>query len=113
MPASSSFNKSTSRMERCSISNTSAAVLLVAQSDAGGETAEREITAIADCFRVSGATFAHAFDDPADAEQVLAARRLAYPALEALGHTLLDDVAVPRSQIGAFVEGVEDIATTN
>jgi glycolate oxidase len=91
--------------------DTSAAALLIAQSDAGGETAEREITAIAECFRASGATFAHAFDDPADAEQLLAARRLAYPALEALGHTLLDDVAVPRSQIGAFVAGVEDIAT--
>jgi FAD/FMN-containing dehydrogenase len=42
---------------------------------------------------------------------VLAARRLAYPALEALGHTLLDDVAVPRSRIGAFVAGVDDVAT--
>jgi glycolate oxidase len=41
---------------------------------------------------------------------LLQARRLAIPALERLGDTLLDDVAVPRSRIPHLVEATEAIA---
>jgi glycolate oxidase len=41
---------------------------------------------------------------------LMAARRLAYPALEHEGATLLDDVAVPLPAIPALLRGVEAIA---
>ena len=41
---------------------------------------------------------------------LLAARRLALPALERYGATLIDDVAVPRSKIADLLDGTEKIA---
>jgi glycolate oxidase len=87
-----------------------AAALLLAQSDSadGGGTA-----AIAAACSQAGADFAVETDDPDEGEMLLAARRFAYPALERLGATLLDDVCVPRSRIPELVEGVEDIARSH
>ncbi|WP_067438072.1 FAD-binding oxidoreductase [Nocardioides jensenii] len=48
--------------------------------------------------------------DPAEADQLLEARRLALPALERLGDWLLDDVAVPRSRIVDLIAAVEEIS---
>jgi glycolate oxidase len=88
----------------------SARALLVAQSDAGGEAADREMEALAELCREAGADFVHTTDDPAEGDLLLAARRMAIPALEQLGSTLLDDVAVPRSRIAAFLDGCDRIA---
>ena len=88
----------------------SARALLVAQSDAGGEAAAREIEALAQLCREAGADFVHSTDDPAEGDLLLAARRMAIPALAQLGSTLLDDVAVPRSRIAAFLDGCDRIA---
>jgi glycolate oxidase len=41
---------------------------------------------------------------------LMAARRLAYSALERQGATLLDDVGVPLGKIPALLEGIEQIA---
>ena len=49
--------------------------------------------------------------DPADAIEFIRVRKLAYPALERLGATLLDDVAVPISKIAELVERVEALST--
>ena len=49
--------------------------------------------------------------DAADALEFIRVRKLAYPALERLGATLLDDVAVPISKIAELVERVEALAT--
>ncbi|MGY1693037.1 FAD-binding oxidoreductase [Geodermatophilus sp. SYSU D01105] len=84
--------------------------LLVAQSDTGGEAAAREIEALAQLCRDAGADFVHTTDDPAEGDLLLAARRMALPALERLGTTLIDDVAVPRSRIAAFIDGCDAIA---
>jgi glycolate oxidase len=46
-------------------------------------------------------------DDPADAADLIRVRKLAYPALERMGATLLDDVALPITKIAEFVERVE------
>ena len=46
-------------------------------------------------------------DDPADAADLLRVRQLAYPALERLGATILDDVAVPISAIAELVERID------
>jgi glycolate oxidase subunit GlcD len=88
----------------------SAHALLVAQSDAGGEAAAREIAALAQLCREAGADLVHSTDDPAEGDLLLAARRMAIPALEQLGSTLLDDVAVPRSRIAEFLDGCDAIA---
>jgi glycolate oxidase len=49
-------------------------------------------------------------DDPADAADLIRVRKLAYPALERLGATLLDDVALPITKIAEFVEQVEALS---
>jgi glycolate oxidase len=48
--------------------------------------------------------------DAADAVEFIRVRKLAYPALERLGATLLDDVAVPISKIAELVERVEALS---
>jgi glycolate oxidase subunit GlcD len=84
--------------------------LLVAQSDAGGEAGAREIEALARLCRDAGAALVHSTADPAESDLLLAARRMALPALERLGSTLIDDVAVPRSHIARFLDGCDAIA---
>ena len=49
-------------------------------------------------------------DDPADAADLIRVRKLAYPALERMGATLLDDVALPITKIAEFVECVEKLS---
>ena len=48
--------------------------------------------------------------DPADAADLIRVRKLAYPALERMGATLLDDVALPITKIAEFVAKVEDLS---
>lgn len=48
--------------------------------------------------------------DAADAADLIRVRKLAYPALERLGATLLDDVALPVTKIAEFVAQVEKLA---
>src|SRR3954463_8005079 len=84
--------------------------LLVAQSDAGGDAGVREIEALAELCRAAGADLVHTTDDPAEGDLLLAARRMALPALQQVGSTLIDDVAVPRSRIAAFLDGCDAIA---
>ncbi|WP_368073849.1 FAD-binding oxidoreductase [Blastococcus mobilis] len=88
-----------------------AQALLVAQSDAGGAAADTEIALLTRICEEAGADFVHSTDDPAEGDLLLAARRMALPALERLGTTLLDDVAVPRSRIAAFIDGCDAVAT--
>lgn len=58
----------------------------------------------------AGATLVVTTDEEAEGRLVMAARRLAYPALERQGATLLDDVAVPIEAIPALFDGVERAA---
>ncbi|MGY1686824.1 FAD-binding oxidoreductase [Geodermatophilus sp. SYSU D00867] len=87
-----------------------ARALLVAQSDAGGEAALAEVEVLARLCREAGAELVHTTADPAEGDLLLAARRMALPALEQLGSTLIDDVAVPRSRIAEFLDGCDGIA---
>jgi glycolate oxidase len=85
-----------------------AAALVFARSDEVGG-----VEAVAWMERVceeAGATLVVTSDEEAEGRMLLAARRLAYPALERRGATLLDDVAVPIAAIPALVRGVEEIA---
>ena len=87
-----------------------AQALLLAQSDSGGEAAAAEIAALTRLCEEAGADFVHSTDDPAEGDLLLTARRMALPALERLGSLLLDDVAVPRSQVATFIDGCDRIA---
>jgi glycolate oxidase len=88
-----------------------ARALLVAQSDAGGAAATEEIAALTRLCEEAGADFVHSTDDLAEADLLLAARRMALPALEKVGGAvLIDDVAVPRSRIAGFLDGCDAIA---
>jgi glycolate oxidase len=88
-----------------------AQALLLAQSDSGGEAAAADIAALTRICTDAGADFVHSTDDPAESDMLLAARRMAWPALERLGSgLLLDDVAVPRARIAAFLDGCAAVA---
>lgn len=84
--------------------------LLVAQSDLPGPQGEDELAQLAAHCEAARATFVARSDSPEEAELLVAARRDAYPALEAMGRTLLDDVCVPTSRITDLITEVERIA---
>ena len=93
--------------------DTTAAALVFAQSDAlneRGRLDELEIMrrACAD----AGSAYVETTADPSEGDLLLAARRLAYPALESQGATLLDDVGVPRSRLPELLMRCEHIART-
>ena len=86
-----------------------AAALVLAQCDTGAR-AMTDISALTRRCESAGASFVAATDDPDEGEALLAARRAAYPALEGLGPTLLDDICVPVSALPAAIAAIEDIA---
>ncbi len=86
------------------------AVLVFARSDLGGAAALREVDQLARWCEEAGATLAVTTDEEAEGRMLMAARRLAYSALEHQGATLLDDVCVPLGQIPALLEGIEAVA---
>lgn len=86
------------------------AAMLFARSDAGAAESRVEIAHMERLCEEAGATLVVTSDEEAEGRMLMAARRLAYPALERRGATLLDDVAVPPPQIPALLEGVARIA---
>jgi len=93
--------------------------LLLAASDAGPQ-ASIELARIADCCRANGAAEVYLATDAAEADALLATRRLAHGALEHLaasafpdgrGAVIVDDVAVPRSRLAELIDGIAGIAT--
>ena len=86
-----------------------ARAMLIAQSDSPGNR-EAETAFMADVFKLSNATDVFTTDDPDEGEAFAAARRFAIPAVERLGHLLLEDVGVPLPALPALIEGIEAIA---
>ena len=82
--------------------------LLLLQCD--GTDAAAEAERCAQACRDAGAAEVVVTADVEEGEALLAARRAAYPALERLGTTLLDDVCVPVPQIPEMVRAVERVA---
>jgi len=84
--------------------------LLLAQTDADTPQQQREeLAAIERACRDIGATYCASTEDPDEGNLLLNARRLAYPALERLGATLLDDVALPRQRVAHYLAIVDEI----
>ena len=101
--------------------NTGTQALLLVAADTGTR-AEAELATIAGHCRSAGADEVYVATDAVQADALLAARRLAYPAMEHLavtafpggnGGVLLDDVAVPRAQLVEMIDGVARIATAH
>jgi glycolate oxidase len=84
--------------------------LLFARSDAGGSTALHDVERMAEWCEAAGAALTVTTDDAAEGRMLMNARRLAYPALEAMGATLLDDVCVPLASIPTLLEGAQAIS---
>lgn len=71
----------------------------------------RDLAALGALCEAAGATAVVPAEDTAESEMLLQARRLSLVALERVaGTTMIDDVAVPRSQLGAMIDGVAAIA---
>jgi glycolate oxidase len=83
------------------------AALLLVQCDGAGASIEAEQVA-----RVLAPTASsvETTTDPVEAESLLAARRLALPALEELGRPLIEDIAVPRSRLAEAVREIRLIS---
>ncbi|MFF4054957.1 FAD-binding oxidoreductase [Streptomyces sp. NPDC001668] len=83
------------------------AALLVVQCDGAGAAAEA--AAVARLLAPLASTV-EVTEDPVEAEKLLAARRLALPALERLGRPLIEDIAVPRSRLAEAVREIRAIS---
>ncbi|MGL6236555.1 MAG: FAD-binding oxidoreductase [Segniliparus sp.] len=90
-----------------------AAAMLVVQSDAPGEAAGAETGLIADIVRAAGAAEVFVTTDPQEGEAFVVARRAAIPAVERLGHLLLEDVGVPIPKLPDLIDGVRAIGEAN
>ncbi len=84
--------------------------MLFASADGAGRGGEDEIAAMAAICETAGATLAVTTDEAAEGRMLMNARRMAYPALERLGTTILDDVCVPIGRIPDLLDGIEAIA---
>ena len=82
-----------------------AGAVLLMQMDENHHQLERALELCAEFSMIDGVSS----DDPADAADLLRVRQLAFPALERMGATILDDVAVPISQIAELVRRVEQL----
>ncbi|MGI8701328.1 MAG: FAD-binding oxidoreductase [Nocardioidaceae bacterium] len=88
-----------------------AGALILAQSDSGGEQGRDEIARIAAVLEESGASEVAIADDPVEGEMLLQARRQVLTAMERLGTTMIDDVCVPRTELAALIDGVQEVST--
>lgn len=83
--------------------------LLLVQSDRGSRAPE-DVARIAQICRDAGAEEVAEASDAGEASALLEARRLVNVALDQLGATVIEDVAVPRARLGELLSGVALIA---
>ncbi|MFI5100038.1 MAG: FAD-binding oxidoreductase [Actinomycetes bacterium] len=76
-----------------------AGALVIGQSDLPGSAGAHEAALVAQECERAGATEVYISEDPQQADMLVAARRVAVTAVEQLGVSELDDVAVPRSRL--------------
>lgn len=84
--------------------------LLLIQSDLPEAAGESEADRMLQMCQGHGASEVYRSEDPAQADALLGARRMAIPALESLGDWLLDDIAVPRSRLAEAMAAIEGIS---
>lgn len=79
-------------------------------SQVTGPDAAARAELIAEAFRAGGADDVAVSATAAEGEQLIAIRRLAYPAKERLGHALTEDVCVPRSRLAHMMRFIDRLA---
>jgi glycolate oxidase len=92
--------------------DTSCAAALIARSDTPN-AGQAELDLVDAACREAGATDILRSSDAVESEGLMDARRAALPALERLGITLLEDVAVPRGRVVELVGEVERIGAAH
>ena len=90
-----------------------AGAMLMIESDAGGELAGAELDAAAAACERAGATSLDRATDGEEADAMREARRKAHWALKQLGQARTEDVSVPRSRVGEFIEAVARISASH
>ncbi|MGF1429952.1 FAD-binding oxidoreductase [Kitasatospora sp. LaBMicrA B282] len=98
--------RAVNRYGNMGLPESTAALLMVAFD---GPERLRELAAVAELCTAAGATEVVPAEDQAESELLLQARRLALTAMDALGTTMVDDVAVPRSRMAEMLAGVAAI----
>jgi len=99
--------RAVNEMAQMGLPDSTRALLLVAFD---GKDPAAELTAVGELCRAAGASEVVPAEDRAESELLLQARRLSLPALDRLGTTMIDDVAVPRSRLAEMLRGVAEIA---
>jgi glycolate oxidase len=87
-----------------------AGAMLIAQSDAPGAACAAEIEFMEAACTSGGAKEVFVTNDPDDGELFVAARRAAFPAIEARGSILLEDVGAPVPQLPRLLSGIAALA---
>ena len=88
----------------------SAGAMLIAQSDAPGAACAAEIEFMEAACTTAGAKEVFVTTDPEEGELFVAGRRAAFPAIEARGSILLEDVGVPVPQLPELLAGIAAVA---
>ena len=88
-----------------------AGALLIAQSDAPGAERVAEVATMRAACEGAGATEVFVTDDADEGELFVAARRASFPAVEARGALLLEDVGVPVPLLPDLLAAIEAIAS--
>ncbi|MGA5816913.1 FAD-binding oxidoreductase [Kitasatospora sp. NPDC094028] len=99
--------RAVNELARMGLPESTQALLLVAFD---GPDRAAESARVAELCRAAGATEVVPAEDQAESDLLLEARRLALPAMDRLGTTMIDDVAVPRSRLAEMLNGVAAIA---
>ena len=86
--------------------DTEAAAMLLVQTDAASAA---EGARVQDACQRAGATLVAASEDEAEGQAMMAARRLAYDAVERMGQVLVDDLAVPLPLLPRMLRRVQEI----
>jgi glycolate oxidase len=87
-----------------------AGAMLIAQSDAPGAACAAEIEVMSASCVAAGAKEVFVTDDAEEGEMFIAARRATFPAIEARGAILLEDVGAPIPQLPALLAAISGIA---
>jgi glycolate oxidase len=88
----------------------SAGAMLIAQSDAPGAASAAEIEIMEAACATAGAKEVFITTDSDEGELFVAARRAAFPAIEARGSILLEDVGAPVPELPQLLSGIAAVA---
>ncbi len=88
----------------------STAALVIAQSDAPGAARAEEVETMLRACEAAGATETFVTDDPDEGELFVQARRVAFPAIQARGSLLLEDVGAAVPVLPDLLAAIAEIA---